>query len=635
MAAVTEKPTPNPRAFAPRRSRRSPRRASIRDGVYLNYGTAKGRRNRQRLCQRRREHNGRVPLTNTGIGKPRRSIGLQRRLKKSSGGSRLQARSAECLDLDLGVSSSFTNTADHVRVRLSRITIHIPPISHCLVTQLSEYLVLGSAKQQTREERKRRGKEFKVLIETLTFRYMRLVIAVAIVAGISAATPSTSTRVSAQTSALWLPDVRPAACATVDTQLELLDVSKSMQNGNLFARAVEQIAQYVDDAPNCTYVILGRFGTTADIVDHGFLITPPVRERLKASLRSLQPRHETTNFDEAAKLIEWVQFKIASAYIDAPSSLSVKVLSDGVSSPDADKTDFSLRSFFETRLIDGRVNVLEIALRPSGPSPVMPSPPERYMVLATPVGTLGELLRTTTGIVDPSAVEAAKTRTVANGPAEVKQVPSDQATVAHDKGTGGNPTALDRAAGPPQWVLFAAAAALSLLLALSVVRRRRAIGDALEIPLDEEHAPAPRVSIAMLITERELSDKQNEPAHVLRDNQRLPIATNAPVVFGTDAGAATCVVIPVTGIEADELFRVTPTSGGLLHLRAIPQALCDGQAVPQKGLTLAANQPFRVRIGAREWLITPTDDPAAPGAVDDLFARMWADRGPAANPADA
>lgn len=465
------------------------------------------------------------------------------------------------------------------------------------------------------------------------FHARRTALAVAFVfltASASAARPA-----SGPSSALWTPAARPVECVAVNAQFALLDVSKSMRSSNLFLRAVDQIRQYIDDAPACTYVILGKFGTTADVVDHGFLVTNEVRERLKASLRGLRPQHETTNFDEAAKLIEWVQFKLASAFVDAPSSLSVKVLSDGVSSPDADKSDFSLRTFFETRLISGRVNVLEIALLPSGPRPVMPSSLERYVVLATPVGILGELLRHTTGIADPSVVQSPQSRPGTDVPAEVTQAPADLATAVRDKTTEST-TGVTRGTRTRQWILIAAAAGLTLLLALLVVKRRRAITDPLDIPLTGEVTPpTARVPVALLITERELSDGQNEPAHMLRESQRLPIATNASVVFGTDAGAATCVVLPVTGIQADELFRVTPTSGGLLHLKAVPQALCDGQAVPRKGLTLAANQPFRIRIGGREWLITPTADPAEQVAADDLFARMWANRGAAADPVDA
>src|SRR5687767_991842 len=67
-------------------------------------------------------------------------------------------------------------------------------------------------------------------------------------------------------SSLWIPAQRPEQCHAVDAQLPIIDVSKSMRNDDLFPRAIDQIQAYIDDAPACTYVILGRFGTTADVV---------------------------------------------------------------------------------------------------------------------------------------------------------------------------------------------------------------------------------------------------------------------------------------------------------------------------------------------------------------------------------
>jgi hypothetical protein len=89
---------------------------------------------------------------------------------------------------------------------------------------------------------------------------------------------------------------------------------------------------------------------------------------------------------------------------------------------------------------------------------------------------------------------------------------------------------------------------------------------------------------------------------------------------------ATCVVDPVKGIEADELFRVTPTADGLLHLTGLPQAMCDERAVPRTGFTLSPRQPFRVRIGNREWSITASNEVTEQRAADDLFGRIQASR---------
>ena len=384
--------------------------------------------------------------------------------------------------------------------------------------------------------------------------------------------------------------------------MELLeiDVSRSMLKDNLFPRTVDEIAAYIDQAPPCRYLILARFGTTADIVDHGFLTTADARARLKASLRDLSATHGTTNFDEAAKLIEWVQLKLTATYDSA--FLSVRVFTDGESSPDPDKIDFSLQRFLQERLATVQLSVMEFALTPSGSSPAEIRTGERYVLFATPVATLRDLLLQTTGAVLPSDSVPSVTAAEALGPRRASLARQDT-------------------------ILLAVAGVLLGVLAVLVTRRRITRPRAVEPKLSGgTNEAVPGVPAGLLVAERELAAEDGTEARVLRRDEWLPIARNAPISFGTDATHCTCVVAPLKDVEAGELFSVTAVRGGLLYVKTVRGAVCNGRPVPPKGLTLTANEPFRVRVGQREWTLTPANDAPGPTASDHLFTRIQPNR---------
>jgi hypothetical protein len=441
---------------------------------------------------------------------------------------------------------------------------------------------------------------------------------------------------------------------------------------------VEEISRYIDEAPACSYVIVARFGTTADVVDDAYLTSTFERERLKVAIRRLRATHRTTNFDEAAKLIEWVGFKLESAYESAPLSLSVKVLSDDEPSPDPDKRAFSLRSFIEQRLAWARLSVLEVTLTASGPAPapIAGAPAEKYVVISTPVSALAELLRQTSapapvatatpaaaGPGAPPSPSGGSPQTAAAAPvqpASARPSPSpSRPAAAPTPAAGRSAAAVSRpgatgpaspggsrgrasapvarstgTAGLPAWAIAAVIVAAAAIVTVVVVARRRRRIDPLGGDAIDGSTPGEAGSLvpeAVSLTDREIpAPGEAGPARTLEAGRRVAVTVDAPMTVGTDADACAVVVPPVEGVESGELFTVTPRADGGFAVRAVAGATVDGTPVSPRGeAAVGPGRSFRVRIGRREWTLAPAAERVA---ADDLFARIHARRA-AAQPA--
>jgi hypothetical protein len=152
--------------------------------------------------------------------------------------------------------------------------------------------------------------------------------------------------------------------------------------------------------------------------------------------------------------------------------------------------------------------------------------------------------------------------------------------------------------------------------------RRTASDPALETLLEGDRAQ--RVPTTLLVTEAELPAQEGGDVRVLRRAEAIPMAPNAPVSFGTNPDVSTCVVAPIPGTETAELFNITLMGPDNLRLETAVDTLCDGQPVTRKGSLLRCDRPFHVRIGTREWELTPTTEADRCNPVSTLFERLQA-----------
>jgi hypothetical protein len=123
-----------------------------------------------------------------------------------------------------------------------------------------------------------------------------------------------------------------------------------MRQGGRFREAQEAIIQQIDDAPRCTLAIVASFGVTADVVQGEFVLDEETRQRLADAVRTLQPTHAYTNFDEAAKLIELLAYQIQGQYGATGMPLWVNAYTDGQSQPSQGKPKFSLADYLTRRM---------------------------------------------------------------------------------------------------------------------------------------------------------------------------------------------------------------------------------------------------------------------------------------------
>jgi len=326
--------------------------------------------------------------------------------------------------------------------------------------------------------------------------------------------------VAAQASSLWIPKPCPTHCKNPNAELLLPDVSLSMKTNRLFDRAIKEIERYIDEASPCSYIILGRFGTTADVVDDDYLTTPQAREHLKHSARGLSATHSSTNFDEAAKLIEWVQYKLQAA-ATKPMRLSVVVLTDENSSPDPEKQRFSLREYFKQHLLGSDLSITEVALATLGEvQPVKRI--DGYTTVTISVGELKKFLQ-----------EASK---LGAKPTAETTIPSQE--MGSSNGTTGSVTTSGSTVSPAlrNWILGICGLILMGVLAFSIVhRKRRSYAAERGELMTEAQRTLPDEPVALLITERQKADGvANARRVIFRKDERVLIAPNVPVTFGTN-----------------------------------------------------------------------------------------------------
>jgi hypothetical protein len=160
-----------------------------------------------------------------------------------------------------------------------------------------------------------------------------------------------SSLLSREANGIWRPpQPPPAGCPTLSFDMELLDISRSMNRHGRFEEAKQRITENLSGAPACSLVVLATFGLTADVRDGGFLTTPDGRSRLLATVKTLRPTHNYTNEDEAAKLIELIGYQLREAYGPQANQLVVRIYSDFESSPSAGKPPASVASLLAGRM---------------------------------------------------------------------------------------------------------------------------------------------------------------------------------------------------------------------------------------------------------------------------------------------
>jgi hypothetical protein len=179
---------------------------------------------------------------------------------------------------------------------------------------------------------------------------------------------------------VWRPPVPvPAQCTAPLFELILLDVSRPMSRSGAFAQAqAKAVEQVLYEVPDCTLVIVGSFGVTADVRGGEFLVDSRSRLRLAQSIRALRATHPHTNLDEAAKLIELLDYQLRAAYGGTASRLIVLAYTDNQSEPSAGRPKFSLAEYLARRMNARHVRVAfsdhESDQRTPRPAPAPPRP---------------------------------------------------------------------------------------------------------------------------------------------------------------------------------------------------------------------------------------------------------------------
>lgn len=112
-----------------------------------------------------------------------------------------------------------------------------------------------------------------------------------------------------------------------------IDVSRSMLNIGKIKAAKDAVASEVTHIANGTHVIVIAFGTTADEVFNSRIDDEADRQKLIETVHSLKATHKNTHFDEMIKQSKLSSYEARARYRNN-CSISVKVLSDGISSPD-------------------------------------------------------------------------------------------------------------------------------------------------------------------------------------------------------------------------------------------------------------------------------------------------------------
>lgn len=349
---------------------------------------------------------------------------------------------------------------------------------------------------------------------------------------------------------IWRPLPPPPRCPAF-IELALVDVSRSMSKS--LDGLKQELVRHIDSAPECTLLIVGTFGATADVVAAEFLSGREPRERLKTSVGKLRAIAPATNFDEAAKLVELLLYQLKAAYGPPARLLLVSVYSDQEPSPGPGKQPFSFAGYLARRLNAQHYEVTD-GEKESSPGAVR-------------IG-----------------LEQAERILRRLGP----QAPPFPARPASWRDT------VLRLAQSDYFTLAGCALGLVALLGggtLALGQRRS------KTAVEEEEAEPPS---AFLVTETEGLGDGRDPAVHARD-KHVPVGVSTPVVFSTDPVrghyvAPTGEYFPVDG----ELFRVTPLQGGEVLVEG-PEARVNGQPIPNQGLRLTAPDGFRINYGKRTY----------------------------------
>jgi len=405
---------------------------------------------------------------------------------------------------------------------------------------------------------------------------------------------------SADNGKLWTPMPAPAGCPAFEVQLVQLDASRSMRRAGLFDAAKQQVKQYVGSAPECTYFLLSAFGATADVVADRFVTTDEAREALQAAVDRLRPNQKSTNLDEAAKLLEWVRYKVTEAYGERVTAFFAKILSDQASWPDPGKPAFSIKQYLAERVANGNIQVLEVALAPPGTKVAQTSVPKDYSITVTvPVESLRHFLEQ----ADSSHRE------------KVNRASPEPTPPAAAKTTS---TSTSPSVASLGMVLLGGA-----LLVLVIGTAIWALGRGPQNPPKVDVGPrGDKSPEAILVTETELPRAEGQRERYLRQ-QRVPVAPDVPVTFGTDENSHYAAG-PGLDAKAPVLFTITPARNGTLVVRPNVDASVGGASVRARGsVTVPVGEAATIRVGSREFLIQPgTGETAA----DALFRKIAGER---------
>jgi hypothetical protein len=112
-----------------------------------------------------------------------------------------------------------------------------------------------------------------------------------------------------------------------------VDVSRSMRNLGKIEAVKDAVIADVPTVANGTHVIVIAFGTTADEVFNSPINTNADRQKLIEVIRGIKAVHWNTHFDELIKRTKLSCYETRARYGN-DCAVTVKILSDGISSPD-------------------------------------------------------------------------------------------------------------------------------------------------------------------------------------------------------------------------------------------------------------------------------------------------------------
>jgi hypothetical protein len=451
--------------------------------------------------------------------------------------------------------------------------------------------------------------------EARRVRFRRVVVPLALLGLFAFGPPRAMSSVAARTPEavsfdLWSPPVRPQGCDAVGADLVLVDVSRSMRTA--FPAVRRELEGYLDTAARCRLVILATFGTTADIAAAEFLTDPQARERLKQTVRALRANQADTNFDEAARLIEWALARLNSAYGEAELNVVVKVLSDHQPSPGPGKRPFDLREYLRKRFPQTDLQMTQVAAQIPGTSAptVTVTSGEGVVIARAPLEKLREVL----GVRGQSAGPAP------SSPDPLSPPPSSERWQ-------------QRAAAGGAWAaahalpLAAVGVVLALLGFLAAVHRVRRKFPPPPLPGGPAQDTAPvleRAPARLLVRELEWTNgPEGRRVQHLLGEKAIPIGPNVPVVFGSDP-LATWVVHSALTRKHGELFRITCAAGPALRVRGAPEVLVNGQKLSGAERRFDASQPLRIEFGPMKWEIRLEVARDRSGEADELFTTAGA-----------